>query len=97
MICTNMQLFKQFKSAMTVLSFDVQQDVIKAGLNKSILYSEFEMSLAMIELIYSCICDESHAGVRDKVVLNVLKSQVSSHITADNVNEHAKVTSVVWT
>jgi len=80
MICTNIELFKQFKSAMTVLSADVQQDVIKSGLNKSITHSEHEVSLGIIELIHSCISDESCAGARDKVVLNVLKSQVSSHI-----------------
>jgi hypothetical protein len=86
MICTNIQIFKQFKEAMKVLSPDVQQDAINIGLNKTITHSEFEISLAIIELMYSCISDENHSGVRDKVALNVLKSQVSNHITTDNLN-----------
>jgi len=97
MICTNIQIFKQFKEAMKVLSPDVRQGAIKAGLSTTIIYSEFEISLAIIELMYSCISDGTHSGVRDKDVLNVLKSQVSSHITADNLNEHAKITSIIWT
>jgi len=85
MICTNLQIFKQFKEAMKVLSLDVQQGAINAGLDKTIIHSEFEISLAIIELMYSCISDETNTGIRDKDVLNVLKSQVSSHITADNL------------
>lgn len=71
---------------MKVLSPDVQQDAINIGLNKTIIHSEFEISLAIIELMYLCISDGTNSGVRDKVVLNVLKSQVSNHITADNLN-----------
>jgi hypothetical protein len=67
MIYTNMQLFKQFKSAMKVLSTDAQQYAINSGLNKTILHSEFEMSLAIIELIYSCLSDEGHEAARDRV------------------------------
>jgi hypothetical protein len=79
MICTNIQIFKQFKEAMKVLSPDVQQEAINAGLSKTIIHSEFEISLAIIELMYSCISDETHSGVRDKAVLNVLKKQVCCH------------------
>lgn len=86
MTCTNIQIFKKFKEAMKVLSPDVQQGAINAGLSKTIIHSEFEISLAIIELMYSCISDEIHSGVRDKVVLNVLKSHISNHITVDNLN-----------
>lgn len=86
MTCTNIQIFKQFKEAMKVLSPDVQQGAINAGLDKTIIHSEFEISLAIIELMYSCISDESYSGARDKVVLNVLKNQVSCHATVDYIN-----------
>jgi hypothetical protein len=78
MICTDIKMFKQFKEAMKVLSPDVRQGAINAGLSTTIIHSEFEISLAIIELMYLCISDETHSGVRDKVVLNVLKKQVYS-------------------
>jgi len=51
MICTNIQIFKQFKESMKVLSPDVQQGAINAGLSTTIIHSEFKISLAIIELI----------------------------------------------
>lgn len=79
MTCTNIQIFKQFKDAMKVLSPDVQQGAINAGLSKTIIHSEFEISLAIIELMYSCISDETYTGIRDKAALKVLKKQVCCH------------------
>jgi len=76
MICTNIELYRQYKKTTSLLSYEVKSELIKKGLKYKIIRSEIEEAWSITNRIYLKLCTAHSSTCIDKRRIGELSAKL---------------------